>query len=42
MRLEGRNLYVTLAELDRMSELKDDGDSLAQVSGTRYMRCDAR
>ena len=33
MRLEGRNLYVSSAELDRISELKDDADALAKCLG---------
>ncbi len=33
MRLEGRNLYVTGVELDRVSELKDDGEALAKYLG---------
>src|SRR5215472_1174577 len=33
MRLEGRNPYVTSAELDRISELKDDANALAKYLG---------
>jgi hypothetical protein len=33
MRLEGRNLYLSSAELDRISELKDDADALAKSLG---------
>ena len=33
MRLEGRSLYVSGAELDRISELKDDSDALARYLG---------
>lgn len=33
MRLEGRNLYVTVTELDRISGLKDDGEALAKYLG---------
>jgi hypothetical protein len=33
VRLEGRNLYVTGDELDRISRLKDDGEALAKYLG---------
>ena len=33
VRLEGRNLCVTGVELDRISELKDDGEALAKYLG---------
>ncbi len=33
MRLEGCNLYVSGAELDRIPELKDDADALAKYLG---------
>ena len=33
MRLEGRNLYVTGAELSCISELKHDGEALARYLG---------